>query len=50
MDSTLAKLGLSALTLRGDGPLWLGVQTRTTIIDAVKQALDPVNRFPSLRD
>jgi glycolate oxidase FAD binding subunit len=50
IDSTLAKLGLSALTLRGEGPLWLGVQPRPAIVDAIKQALDPENRFPSLRD
>ncbi len=42
--------GLSALRLRGDGPLFLGRRTAAQIDVAVKAALDPVNRFPSLSD
>jgi glycolate oxidase FAD binding subunit len=36
------------LTLRGDFPLWIGDRPRFAIEAAVKQALDPENRFPSL--
>ncbi len=38
------------LTLRGDEPLWIGGRPRFAIEDAVKQALDPQNRFPTLDD
>lgn len=38
------------LTLRGDAPLWIGGRPRFAIEDAVKQALDPQNRFPTLDD
>jgi glycolate oxidase FAD binding subunit len=38
------------MTLRGPGPLWLGLQQRPKIVEAVKQALDPQARFPSLDD
>ena len=40
--------GLPALTLRGPGPLWLDAPTAPAITAAVKTALDPQNRFPSL--
>lgn len=43
-------LPLRGLTLRGDFPLWPGGRTRYTIEAAVKQALDPQNRFPTLDD
>ncbi len=36
------------MTLRGDAPLWIGVRPRYAIEAAVKQALDPQNRFPTL--
>jgi len=49
-DQELRKLGLCGLTLRGDAPLWCGARTQTKITSAVKQALDPENRFPSLAD
>jgi glycolate oxidase FAD binding subunit len=49
-DEELRKLGLSGLTLRGDGPLWCGARSQTKITAAVKEALDPKNRFPSLED
>ncbi len=38
------------LTLRGDAPLWIGGRPRFAIEDAVKQALDPQHRFPTLDD
>ncbi|OYW31162.1 MAG: hypothetical protein B7Z47_01860 [Chthoniobacter sp. 12-60-6] len=38
------------MTLRGDAPLWIGGRTRFAIEDAVKQALDPQQRFPTLDD
>jgi len=49
-DEELGKLGLSGLTLRGDAPLWSGVRSQRKITSAVKAALDPTNRFPSLED
>ncbi len=36
------------MTLRGNGPLWLGPPPRAEVMRAVKAALDPVNRFPGL--
>jgi hypothetical protein len=50
LDEQLRKRGLSGVTLRGDAPLWLGMRPRPAIAPAVKQALDPQNRFPSLDD
>lgn len=38
------------VTLRGAGPLWLGPQRAPAIVAAVKHALDPGSRFPSLSD
>lgn len=38
------------LTLRGDSPLWIGGRPRFAIEAAVKHALDPQNRFPTLDD
>lgn len=48
LDELLRKLCLSAVTLRGEAPLWYGPQPRPKIAQAVKQALDPENRFPGL--
>jgi glycolate oxidase FAD binding subunit len=50
LDERLRNLRLSGVTLRGDAPLWLGPRVRPSIAEAVKQALDPTNRFPSLDD
>ena len=50
LDQRLGELGLSGVTLRGEGPLWLGRRTHPEITPAVKKALDPVNRFPTLDD
>jgi hypothetical protein len=49
-DERLRMMGLSGVTLRGEAPLWLGARGRPAIALAVKQALDPMNRFPSLDD
>ncbi|MFM9059387.1 MAG: FAD-binding protein [Planctomycetaceae bacterium] len=38
------------LALRGKGPLWVGGRAKWTIEDAVKRALDPDHRFPTLDD
>lgn len=38
------------LTLRGDSPLWLGGRSKFAAEDAVKLALDPQHRFPTLDD
>jgi len=50
LEEALHTLGLCGLTLRGEVPLWSGVRSKTTITSAVKEALDPQNRFPSLED
>jgi len=50
LDERLRKLGLSGIALRGETPLWLGHRPRPAIAQAVKLALDPLNRFPSLDD
>jgi glycolate oxidase FAD binding subunit len=50
LSSHLDAAGLSALMLRGHGPLMLGRRTPQRIDAAVKAALDPVGRFPSLSD
>jgi len=41
-------LGVRSLTLRGPGRLWLGDRRPSELEAAVKAALDPENRFPSL--
>jgi glycolate oxidase FAD binding subunit len=46
----LRALGVAALTLRGDAPLWPAGRDKPAIASAVKAALDPQNRFPSLDD
>jgi glycolate oxidase FAD binding subunit len=50
LDAGLRRLGLSGMTLRGPAPLWLGCRARPAITGAVKHALDPQDRFPSLDD
>jgi hypothetical protein len=49
-DEKLMALRLLGVTLRGEAPLWLGARSRPQIARAVKEALDPENRFPSLDD
>ncbi|MEO6002353.1 MAG: FAD-binding protein [Opitutus sp.] len=41
-------LGWPALALRGSTPLWINPVTAPAIAAAVKNALDPQNRFPAL--
>lgn len=48
LPAPATSLGLPALTLRGAGPLWLDAPATPAIATAVKTALDPQNRFPSL--
>lgn len=48
LAQALSTLSLSAIELRGEGPLWYGVPSRPEIVQAVKHALDPPNRFPGL--
>jgi glycolate oxidase FAD binding subunit len=50
LDEALHRLGLCGLTLRGEAPLWSGARSQAKITSAVKEALDPQNRFPSLED
>jgi glycolate oxidase FAD binding subunit len=50
LDERLRGLGLRGITLRGNAPLWCGVRNQPKITSAVKIALDPENRFPSLED
>jgi glycolate oxidase FAD binding subunit len=39
-----------AMTVRGAGPLWCGLQPRFEVMQAVKRALDPHGRFPALTE
>jgi glycolate oxidase FAD binding subunit len=48
LNQVLRGLSLSGVTLRGESPLWCGVQTRSECAHAVKHALDPLSRFPGL--
>jgi glycolate oxidase FAD binding subunit len=50
LDRLLNELNLTGLTLRGNGPLWLGKVVRTQIEQGIKMALDAENRFPPLHD
>ena len=50
LQERLRALGLPGVTLCGNGPLWCGARTTPAIAGAVKQALDPQNRFPSTDD
>jgi glycolate oxidase FAD binding subunit len=50
IDRTLRHLDLKGVTLLGSGPLWCGTRQRPQLSQAVKEALDPQNRFPSLTD
>ncbi len=50
LQERLRGLGLPGVTLCGNAPLWWGARTTPAIAAAVKQALDPQNRFPSPED
>jgi glycolate oxidase FAD binding subunit len=47
LDEQLRAQNLTAMSLRGKAPLWLGARRDFSIAKAVKQALDPAHRFPS---
>jgi glycolate oxidase FAD binding subunit len=47
-ERTLPDFRWAGVTLRGSGPLWLGPQPRYEVMNAVKSALDPQQRFPAL--
>ena len=49
-STILNTMNLPALALRGNVTLWCGVKSRPKIAQAVKDALDPGHRFPSLDD
>ena len=46
--AALPAIAWPGVTLRGEGPLWLGPQRDFAITKAVKAALDPQGRFPGL--
>jgi glycolate oxidase FAD binding subunit len=48
LHDSLRERGLRGVTLRGDANLWLGTSADQNITAAVKRALDPSGRFPSL--
>ena len=50
LDGVLRDLGLQGMMIRGPGPLWLGLKKNWEISRAVKRALDPENRYPSLEE
>jgi hypothetical protein len=50
LDEQLRSANLTGLLLRGNGPLWFGTRPKFKIAAAVKSALDPDGRFPSLDD
>ena len=50
LHERLRALGLRGVTLCGNAPLWCGARSTPAIAAAVKQALDPQNRFPSTDD
>jgi glycolate oxidase len=50
LQERLCGLALRAMSLSGDAPLWCGLSSNSAIEPAVKQALDPENRFPRLHD
>lgn len=48
LSQALSEMGARGVVWRGGGPLFLGHNPRYEIAQAVKQALDPNNRFPGL--
>jgi glycolate oxidase FAD binding subunit len=48
LAAIVRQLDLRGIMLRGDGPLWPGAHRHQQISDAVKHALDPHGRFPSI--
>jgi len=50
LQERLRALSLPAVSLVGNAPLWCGTRSTSAIAPAVKQALDPQNRFPLIDD
>jgi hypothetical protein len=50
LDKQLGMMGAEGIAWRGRSPLWLGARRKTGIASAVKNALDPEQRFPALDD
>jgi hypothetical protein len=46
LQERLRALSLPAVSLSGNAPLWCGARATSAVSAAVKQALDPQNRFP----
>ncbi|MEO6246849.1 MAG: hypothetical protein ABIQ12_15595, partial [Opitutaceae bacterium] len=49
-DVASAESPWPGVSLRGAGPLWVGPRRDYAVMRAVKAALDPQNRFPTLDD
>ena len=47
-DVRLGESTLPGLTLRGEAELWVGPRRRFPVMQRVKAALDPNNRFPTI--
>lgn len=47
-STALPDLTWPTVTLRGEGPLWAGKKARFEVMEKVKAALDPQNKFPGL--
>ncbi len=50
LHKELGVMGAEGIAWRGRSPLWLGTRRGTGIAAAVKNALDPEQRFPGLED
>lgn len=50
LQERLRALSLPAVSLSGNAPLWCGTRMNSAIAAAVKQALDPQNRYPAIDD
>ncbi|HVV71055.1 MAG TPA: FAD-binding protein [Verrucomicrobiae bacterium] len=50
LSDRLTAFNLSGMTVRGCAPLWLGKPLQSGIVEAVKSALDPLGKFPGLKD
>jgi hypothetical protein len=50
VDEQLSAAQTSGIVLRGQTPLWIGRRQRYEITAAIKRALDPDQKFPSLDD
>lgn len=46
----MSEMQWSGMTLRGEGPLWLGPQRDFAVVQAIKSALDEPGRFPGLEE